>query len=122
MKTGDVISNELEIAKWCLENNLIQQGFTILRENLVNYVITKFFYSEGSLKDLNKNENRKNAENMLNKRDRKIPLQIVNLWRELIEYRNDINHCGWGIKNYHSPGDFKQKLKEFIEKFENIYL
>lgn len=60
------------------------------------------------------------AEVMLNSRYDKIPEDILNLWHEIIDYRNDINHSGWREKNYHKPAHFKNKLKEFIKQFESI--
>jgi len=37
----DDVSCGLEVASRCLEEGLVQQGFTVLRETIVNYVIIK---------------------------------------------------------------------------------
>ena len=122
MRIEDDIYCGLEVASWCLEKGLIQQGFTILRETIVNYVVIKVLGSN-KLKKPERREDtdyREIAETMLNSRYDKIPEDILNLWHEIIDYRNDINHGGWRKKNYHKPAHFKNKLKEFIEQFESI--
>ncbi|MGB9595819.1 MAG: hypothetical protein ACPL7B_06015 [Candidatus Poribacteria bacterium] len=45
---------------------------------------------------------------------------IKNLWREIIDYRNDIDHAGWRISNYHRSSSFKSKLDNFIDEAEKI--
>ena len=122
MRIEDDIYCGLEVASWCLEKGLIQQGFTILRETIVNYVVMKVLGSN-KLKKPERREDtdyREIAEVMLNSRYDKIPEDILNLWHEIIDYRNDINHSGWREKNYHKPAHFKNKLKEFIKQFESI--
>ncbi len=113
MQINDDITCGLETTRWCLEKGLVQQGFTILRETLVNYVIVNILNSE----NLKNKSYREVAEAMLNSKYEKIPSDILNLWHEIIDYRNDINHAGWREQNYHSPLNFKEKLKEFTERF-----
>ncbi|MCS3921836.1 hypothetical protein M2325_000509 [Methanococcus voltae PS] len=36
--------NGLNAVKWCIDNNLTQQGYTLLRENIINIVIYQFIY------------------------------------------------------------------------------
>jgi len=111
----DDISIGINIAKWCLERDFIQQGYTILRETIINYVIIKILNKY----DLKDRITRENSEKMLNTMDKEIPEEIINLWREIIEYRNDINHAGLSEQNLHKYNDLKKKLKDFILKFEN---
>jgi len=122
MKIDDEISCGLKVASWCLEKGLIQQGFTILRETIVNYVVMKVLGSNKLKKPekIGDTDYREIAEVMLNSRYDKIPEDILNLWREIIDYRNDINHSGWREKNYHKPVHFENKLKKFINQFESI--
>ncbi len=116
MNITDDVTCGLEIANWCLENNLLQQGFTILRETILNHTITKILGSSV----LKNKSNREEAETMLNCRDEKIPKEILDLWGEIIDYRNDINHAGWREQNFHKENDFRQKLKEFGKKAKNL--
>jgi len=111
MQTNDV-NFGLEIATWCLEKGLIQQGFTILREVIINYVIINILKRD----NLQKRAYREVAEVMLNSKYEEIPAKVLNLWHEIIDYRNDINHAGWREQNYHSSIDFERKLREFIDK------
>ncbi len=122
MQIDNNVTCGLEVASWCIENDLIQQGFTILRETIVNYVIVNIIGSN-RLKKPRKGEDtdyREIAEVMLNNRYEKIPARILNLWHEIIDYRNDINHSGWREQNYHSPADFKNKLRKFTRIFRSF--
>ena len=111
------ISCELGVASWCLEHGFIQQGLTILRESIVNYVIINIL-NEKNLKD---KAIRDKAEKMLNDDHKEIPSSIKKLWREIIIYRNDINHAGWR-EDTHSPEDFERKLREFINRAFQIMI
>ena len=108
----------LEVAYWCLEHDLIQQGFTILREIITNYVIGNIL----KIEELRQKDNREIAEDMLNSKAEEINIDILNLWHEIIDYRNDINHAGWRERNFHSPIKFKQKFKNFIEQAKNLLM
>ncbi len=122
MRIDNEIICGLEVSSWCLEKGLIQQGLTILREAIINYVIINILESN-RLKKPGKRKNtdyREIAEVLLNNRYEKIPVQILNLWDEIKEYRNDINHGGWREQNYHLPDDFKNKLSKFIERFRSF--
>jgi len=112
------IHSGLEVSSWCLEKGLVQQGYTILRETIVNYVILEVLGSEY----LKKKNNRAIAESMLNNEYEKIPRDILKLWGEIVDYRNDINHAGWREQNYHTPKDFEEKLREFIERGRSLLI
>ncbi|MGD9627460.1 MAG: TIGR02221 family CRISPR-associated protein [Methanobacteriales archaeon] len=116
IKVEDDVTSGLETARWCLEKDLIQQGFTILRETIINYVIINFLNSN----DLKNKSNREKTEKMLNERSEKVPKKILDLWREIIDYRNDINHGGWRRTNYHKSEKFKKKLEEFIKRLYKL--
>ena len=124
MKIDDEVSCGLEVASWCLEKGLVQQGFTILRETIINYVIMNVLRSDKLRKPAIKENTdyREIAENMLNNRNEIIPIHILNLYLEIIDYRNDINHAGWRKQNFHSPVDFKKKLNEFIERLRSFMI
>lgn len=113
MRVEDEVLFGLDVAAWCKEHGLVQQGFTILRENTIIYVIKKF----GG--DIWRRRDRERAKDKLNRKmvDRK----VRNLWYELKEYRNDINHAGWvETGDRHSSEEFAQKLEEFISRSEEI--
>ncbi|MEQ9715779.1 MAG: TIGR02221 family CRISPR-associated protein [Candidatus Asgardarchaeum sp.] len=108
----------LDVASWCLEHGLIQQGYTILRETITNYVIIKNLKNE----ELTKKENRVIAEVMLNCKYEQIPNSILELWRNMGDFRNDINHAGWRDQNYHEPRVLEQKLRDFIKCAKDIII
>jgi len=112
MAKHDGVISGLEEARWCLEKGLIQQGLTVLRETIVNYVISEVLKK----KDFRSRTYREIAEVMLNSEYEEIPDEILRLWSEIREYRNDINHAGWNTQNYHSSNKFEGKLEEFIER------
>lgn len=47
-KPSDIVHNVHEATKWCYENNMIQQGYTLLRENLITYIY-EFLNFENSI-------------------------------------------------------------------------
>ncbi|MGB9844481.1 MAG: TIGR02221 family CRISPR-associated protein [Methanothermobacter tenebrarum] len=116
MKVEDDVTSGLKTASWCLEKGLIQQGFTILRETIINYIIKNFLNSN----DLKSESNREKAEKMLNTSPEKVPKEILDLWNGIRDYRNDINHAGWRETNYHRSDKFKKKLKEFIKMANDV--
>ncbi|MGQ4875392.1 MAG: TIGR02221 family CRISPR-associated protein [Promethearchaeia archaeon] len=123
LSSNNPILTGLEVCKWCLDNGLIQQSFTILREILVNFVLIKYvkeitIKNENDLKNL---ENRIKAEELLNEKNSLIPDDLKNLWRNMVDYRNDMNHAGWR-ENVHKPEDFKVKCNEFLEAAKKLIL
>lgn len=116
IKVEDDVTSGLETVRWCLEKDLIQQGFTILRETIINYVIINFL----NFNDLKNKNNREKTEKMLNERSEKVPKKILDLWGEIIDYRNDINHAGWRRTNYHKSEKFKNKLEEFMKRLYKL--
>ena len=131
---GDIVSDGIQAAKWCLEHNLIQQGFTILQETLITY-----FIKCGGEKPDNK-EQRNIAASAISICQQNIPLeqwtgiagnlreitwQYINLYKKevelvevldaLIELRNDLNHAGFREQPMKSEL-FAKKLGELIDK------
>ncbi|MHA1595872.1 MAG: TIGR02221 family CRISPR-associated protein [Candidatus Baldrarchaeia archaeon] len=122
------ISIGLSAVKWCIKHGLIQQGLTVLRELIVNYVIHEILERE-MIAPINDPKVRKFAEDLLNTSSRlvinkvmtagKIPKDLAKLWGEIRQYRNDINHAGWRPDSRKSL-DFKNKLQEFLKRFEHF--
>jgi CRISPR-associated Csx2 family protein len=116
MDTENHISCGLDAVSWCIEHGLIQQGYTILRETVVNFIIKEIF----GCSDFQNQEYREKAEKLLNSEDEGILPDILNLWGEIVQYRNDINHAGWK-EEIHKWKDFGMKLKSFKEKADSIF-
>ena len=135
--TEDNICNGIQTVKWCCEHNLIQQGYTILMETLISFLVRKIF---NDLTDKKYREIASQAvtifHNKIQENEWQPPssehpeitksyLECLKKYPELVEiylviknYRNDINHAGYRD----SPMDAKKfapKLKELISKLEN---
>ncbi|RKZ25305.1 TIGR02221 family CRISPR-associated protein [bacterium] len=114
------ILQELEIVKWCYEKGLIQQGYTLLRESLVNYILRCI---PGS--PLLDKTARDNAERILNAESMppvSIPHleEIRKIWRSVGDMRNDINHGGMRSKNRNSPDTLMKNLQMFALRIIEI--
>ena len=121
----------LTVTEWCLNHNLIQQGFTLLREGIITYYVEKL-----GRNDTNNRETREAIVDALNcigrniketetlkkfpekeKLCKSISRKVAETFVQILEYRNDINHAGW-VDNYHKAEAFKDKLKEFVKKLK----
>jgi|YNPMSStandDraft_1061717.scaffolds.fasta_scaffold03077_3 CRISPR-associated Csx2 family protein len=120
----------IKTVQWCIDFNWIQQGYTLLQENLCSYIIKLFN------KDFNNKEERESLTSALNIIFKKIPEQewkgnkemisfyfnqqdklfeISELYCSLTDYRNDINHSGYR-QNPRSVRDITVKLSEYYQK------
>jgi len=137
-----VVKDGIQAAKWCLAHNLIQQGYTILQEVLITYFVTMIGKDPENFE--NKNTNRtiasqaiyiflgntpekqwkKEAKNNKYLTDqyrnlfKKLNIGLLQTYRSLTDFRNDINHCGFN-KSPKQPKNFANKLEEFIFDIEN---
>lgn len=122
--SGDIVLDTHYTVKLCTEFNLVQQAYTLLRENIVNYVASSLNM------DLLNLDNRDMIEQSLNdKSDRNFNSQIENivdydlrgLFKNLREFRNALAHAGF---NYNSPKENKiyDNLEKFIKEYEEQVL
>jgi CRISPR-associated Csx2 family protein len=130
--------NWISSVKWCLENNLIQQGLTQLQEGLITQLCSdnKLDFSNKdhrslinqtfSILDKNTeqadwkspaNENIEIINTFLNM---DIFINLKNLFQVLADFRNDINHSGYK-SNANSSDKFKQKLVEIYGQITNQF-
>ena len=133
---GDAARDGAAAARWCLEHNLCQQGFTILLETLVTHVATEAGLNPGGLtdriivnqaakickdnllEDLWKPEAKSNPEKAKN------CLAFFNKSQGLADkilalggLRNDINHAGF-TGSAMPPRSVESKLKKILEDVE----
>lgn len=136
-KTKDFNNNDIEngydAVKWCIRHNLIQQGYTLLRETMISEIVVKHFgankiaeYNERELVSYAINTKIKKITDEWEesvKSDKKLVQRImdgldddfVKVYDSVSQYRNDINHAGFR-DNYSKPGNIKKRLKEYYEK------
>lgn len=128
---GD-IKNGYTAVKWCIQHNLIQQGYTILQETMLSEVVAKHF-GEDEIADKNKRvlvsqaiiikyrkipkekwgdpakSNKSDIQDIMNDLDD----DFVRIYGTMSsQYRNDINHAEF-VNDPHKPKDLKKKLEEY---------
>jgi len=137
---GDPIKDGIRIAEWCAEHNLIQQGYTILRECLINYVC------KGYRIDFSNFEERVRIEENIGKdlsmwHECQQPkrkggsgkigtpllcifqgkLDLLKVFDQLFGLRNDINHAGMR-RNPGSAKTLTKELRKLISKVRKLLL
>ena len=139
--SGDSIADGIQAAKWCLEHNLVQQGYTILQETLISYFIIKInekpeainreiigqaIYIHTQNKRLPQEKwkepsksNIKTTKKLLSFYDTK--RKLVAIYRNLSNDRNDLNHAGHR-KHPMSANKFSSNLEEYIRNTEKEIL
>jgi len=108
---GDQIQDGIRAARWCLKHNLIQQGYTILREILVSH----FAIIRGvdpQCREARENACRQYLEALNSKEE------LIKAFKDLSQARNDLNHAGWR-QNPMDAQKFGDKLKILIDKIEH---
>ncbi len=138
-KIKDFENNDIEngyaAVKWCIEHNLIQQGYTILQETMISEIVAKY-YGENEIIDKDKrgivsqainikrgnfregewNEPAKNHRDEVQKIINDLDDELIKIYDSISQYRNDINHAGF--INPHKPENLKRKLKENYKKLK----
>lgn len=147
--TDDVLMLSLAFIKWCIDANMIQQGYTALEEALKTFVIVNYkdiikkavpdaqdkkmlFNQNIRFEIANKvltvsAENEKGWKIKEQYRDvikeiiGKVPKDLKSISWSIKKYRNSINHMGFA-KERISHEELKDKLKEFYTRFEHLVL
>lgn len=131
--SGDIIRDVHNTVKLCRDLNLIQQAYTFLMENIVNYLCVT-----ANLDLLNKNirEAISNVISFYNGRNCSLGREceeihkqikpylnqgIVELYDKLGGYRNDLNHAGYR-QDARRVQKFKKVLDKFINEFERLII
>jgi CRISPR-associated Csx2 family protein len=135
---GDSIADGIQAAKWCLEHNLVQQGYTILQETLISYfiinvnekpesrinrdIVNQAIYIDTKNKRLSQGKWKKPAKNNVEITKKfiefyKTKTKLVEIYKNLSKDRNDLNHAGH-THNPMSADKFSSKLGDYIQKTE----
>lgn len=131
--SGKPVEDGLRAVEWCVEHNLIQQGYTILREFLISYVCQGFkidptdFTMRERMEDcIRKDVNEWNKS--VTKRGRTqsiaimddLPLmllkqkpEVLDIFGPVMKYRNDINHAGMRNEAL-APDVLKSQLNKLV--------
>lgn len=130
--SGQEVKDIHYTVKLCKDLNLIQQAYTLLRENIVNFVAL------GAGVDIKDVEKRMAIENIILSRRTESDIKIEednldmkemvkefvnedlgNLFNRVGEYRNDLNHGGYR-KKYSKADTFYKVIEGLIDDYESI--
>ena len=133
----DKIQNGFLAIEWCIRNNLIQQGLTLLEENIITAVLLELGYKKK--KDLLNSYKRERIasaffikKNNIQEKDWKggmkdiekghkilksnLISRLSDVFDDIREVRNDINHAGW-----RSQPMLSNEFKDFlINKYAQV--
>ena len=133
---GELLSDIHHVIKLCMEFGLIQQAYTFLSENIVNYVcvmsghcdkLMDVKFREKMVKVLLSYNEKRNLNIKITDEELQIKKQIrekisnehADLYNKLSDFRNDLDHAGF-------RGDpkkmekFTNKLGDFIKETEKL--
>ncbi len=137
------ISNGYNAVKWCIDHNLIQQGFTLLQETLISELVARFFSEDQILKKNKRRiitqaliikakstpkekwqipldiENKEEWENNIQRILSEISPELTTLYSQITEYRNDMNHAGFR-ENALVPKKFRESLIESYNQLTKL--
>ena len=133
-KLNDV-QNMFVSVKWCIDKNLVQEGFTLLQEGIIAMFLPNDYAAEnkrnfvsGYLNRYEKNDfddskfdfpdDEKEALKKDLKSNCKLP-ELAKLFSQISAIRNDINHAGFR-ENTMEAMDFMKKLVKLYQKTETI--
>lgn len=136
---GDSTQDGIQAARWCMNHGMIQQGFTILQETIVSFIVKQCGRDEFCLNQRTivsslvgvllkgtpeskwegKLKNKEFADQVAEYREiiKQQPF-IAKIWQELTDCRNDMNHAGYR-KQKLSHKKFEPKLNNLIETAKN---
>ncbi len=131
----DDIRNGFSAVEWCINHNLIQQGYTLLQETIISVLINKLYGKEFlqdeekrmfisyvinlKLRETIADETRYSKEEIAKIID-KIDLNFAkDIYIPISQLRNDLNHAGCR-QNIAKHDDLIKKLKEYYEKVKNF--
>jgi CRISPR-associated Csx2 family protein len=137
---GNPVSDGIQAAKWCIEHNLIQQGYTILQETLISYFVIKTGKNEEDkkhrkiasqaaaiyLREIDKDKWEKPAADDLLATQKFLDLydgekELIKIFRNLSNIRNDLNHAGHNDSPIKTD-NFRKKIEKHIKDIKNIIM
>jgi CRISPR-associated Csx2 family protein len=133
---GNPVLDGIKAARWCLEHNLIQQGYTILQETLISYFISEIKQDQEDqkyreivgqsvtifLKQLPQSKWKKpsaDSEEIVQKllEVYKGQDKLLHTFRNISDDRNDLNHGGHK-KDHRRAELFERHLSDMIAEVE----
>lgn len=132
--TGRPIMDDYLAAKWCFENGLIQQGYTMLQEGIISAVCrvmgihinkrgyrTRISSAVRQLVEETEQKKRQAGDTVDLVINFLTPYKnYLSSYGELTDYRNSMNHAGWNEDDL-SHEEFHKKLHEFLQFFRPFF-
>jgi CRISPR-associated Csx2 family protein len=135
--SGETLSDGIRAAEWCLNHNMIQQGYTILQEVLITWVASLDAPEKPGLTEIGLREIVSSAVHIAKhdtpemnwkhsaKENPEITRRYIDICRQhsnfmelyanLTDFRNDLNHAGYSIRPK-PPETIIQKLGDFVSE------
>lgn len=129
------VKNMLYAVKWCIEKNLVQEGFTLLQEGILSFLLSDDYEDEKKRNFISGYLNQYKSGKFENTRFNLSIKEVLNLEKTLSEnpkitewadifsqissIRNDINHAGVR-QNPINAKDFQNKLCNLYKKTNNL--
>lgn len=125
--------NMLSAVEWCIDKQLIQEGFTILQEGIISYLsedyhdknkrlfISGFLNKYGNGFDRTKFDLSYEKAIELEESLNNVPKirEWSSLFQNITDIRNDINHAGMN-KNSRKAVDFEGRLNELYKQIKTL--
>lgn len=123
-------NNGLVAVKWCIDNNLIQQGITLLQEFIITTCMLKAKLRKKAVFELNNRETMSASLNGVPPQkitgeykfifpEVRLVKELQPIFKKITTLRNDINHAGFVKKknnktrNIHEAEKFKANLEKY---------
>ena len=137
---NDPFGDGLAASRWCMDHNLIQQGFTILQESIVTFLVLAL--DRNTLDVTEREIASQSVNNHFSKRDptewrpptrdnkerTEAYLKLISRYPglsatfdQISGYRNDLNHAGWR-EDKRTASKFRLNLENLINKIESLTL
>lgn len=134
---GENIKNGFASVEWCIDNGLVQQGFTLLLENIITFIVMRkeLDYKNETYRNIvsscftiisQKIEQEKwtgDAKEYPELTKSILELKILDdlkgEYESIGKFRNDINHSGFK-DDARQAKDFEPKLKQSFEKIKAL--
>lgn len=128
------VMNGFEAVRWCINNNLTQQGFTLLQESLITYIASKFQIDYLNLEirdDISKAfyilANKIKRQNwkvsnvkLLDKliKDNEVK-KLKNQFQKITKLRNELNHAAFR-KNVDPNKNYEKELNNLYNEIKKV--
>lgn len=134
---GNAVADGIQAARWCLNHNLIQQGFTLLQETMITAFVLQANNNPAERKHRalasqavniyldnieahNWHPPASDHPDLINQQILflKNQRELANIFRNLSQDRNDLNHAGYVSPS--SAEDFAARLAKYLERVEKL--